>query len=69
MSVLRDFIADQRGDMAQHDVARLVAEGIVDPLEMIDVRHEERQRTVVAHAAAHFVDDPLLKEAVVVQVG
>ncbi|MNP59490.1 hypothetical protein D3C76_1544890 [compost metagenome] len=32
---------DALGDLNQHDVTHVVAKGIVDPLEVIDIQHQQ----------------------------
>ena len=60
---LADVAQQERGDFAQHAVAGLVAERVVDHLEAIDVDEDDRQRRLVAAmplqlAADDFVEEP-----------
>jgi hypothetical protein len=47
------------GNSDQHRVAHLMAETVVDRLEMVDVEHHERQRTAVPIAHAQKAVEPL----------
>src|SRR6185295_14846006 len=43
-----DMDPEQGGDRREHKIPRLVPEGIVDALEVIEVDHDHRKRNVLA---------------------
>ena len=57
------------GERLEDPVPEGVAVGVVDPLEVVDVQQQQRERLLVAIAAIEFVGQPLLEPAVVVQPG
>ena len=60
---------DQPGDPAQHLVAGRVAETVVDPLELVDVEEDARQRMLVAARLADFHRAAVLEVAAVLHAG
>ena len=56
---------ERRGDLAQQPVAGLVAERVVDRLELVEVEHHEAERVAPATMAL----EPVLERAVVEQAG
>ena len=54
-----------RGDLAQQPVAGLVAQRVVDALELVEVQHDEAERLAAGDAAL----EPVLERAVVEQAG
>src|SRR5581483_9379244 len=61
--------ADDARELAQDDVARLVAEPVVDALEMVDVDHDHADRAPVPAGAEDLEPEPFLHLAPVVQAG
>ena len=61
--------AEQRAEARQDDVARLVAEGVVEVLEPVDVEEDQRQRPVLALRAAQLPIERLLHVPAVEQPG
>ena len=60
-------VAQRGGDGGQHDVAALVAERVVDRLEVVDVEQRERERPLVAQRAGELLAQALVEGAVVGQ--
>ena len=61
--------AQDFGDVAQHLVAALVTDRVVDRLEAVEVHHEQAELGVVALGARHLERQRLLEAAVVEQPG
>jgi hypothetical protein len=57
------------GDRLQHSVAHLVAVGVIDCLEVVDVEQHDPQRLVRAHRTAELLAKSIQPEATVVQPG
>ena len=57
------------GDLDQGLVARAVAEAVVDALEVVEVEHGQRERTLVAAGALDLEQQPLVEDAVVGEPG
>jgi hypothetical protein len=55
--------------LSEHEVALLVAEGVVDVLEVVDVQQEKAELLAQAVRAHHLLIDDLLKTSVVEQAG
>src|SRR6185295_10662841 len=66
---LADGLAEGGGQVAEHLVPHLVAVGLVDVLEVVEVEEEQRQRVVVALGAAELLAEAVLEVAVVVDGG
>ena len=64
-----DLVGEGVGDRDQGRVARLVPETVVDRLEVIDIQHRQRQRSVVAPAARHLPYERLVERTTVGQTG
>ena len=62
-------VAQRGGDRGEHDVAALVAERVVDRLEVVDVEQRERERPLVAQRARELLAQALVEGAVVGQAG
>src|SRR4029079_19369271 len=52
---------------AQHDIAGLMAERVIEAFEMIDVQHQHGEHCALALAARHFPRQRFLEEATVVE--
>ena len=63
--VRADAGAQRLGQRAQHLVADAVAVHVVDPLEVVDVEHEHRDRAVRPARDLQRVQQPLVEAAVV----
>src|SRR3954452_21695145 len=66
---LADLIADPVGDLHHHRVAHLVAVGIVDLLEQVEVEHQDGQRAVEPAGTLDFSTQGCLEEPVVAETG
>ena len=64
-----DDRAEHRRDPLQNFVALAVAADVVDPLEVVDVEHHQRERLVRPPGAAELGAQPLVEVAVVVEAG
>ncbi|MNE67137.1 hypothetical protein D3C80_1627280 [compost metagenome] len=62
-------VVDALAQAAQHMIAHCMAELIVDPLEMVDVQHDDGQVLLVAMGTLQFRLEPLLEIASVVDAG
>ena len=62
-------LARQRGHLLEHEVAAEVAVGVVDPLELVEVEDDQRQRPPVAHGARELALDLLVVLPLVVDLG
>ena len=62
-------VGEDRRHPAQDVVAPGVAEAVVDPLEVVEVHHQERERVAVAFAAPHLALEGVLEVTVVVEAG
>ena len=60
-------VAQRGGDRGEHGVAALVAERVVDRLEVVDVEQGERERPLVAQRAGELLAQALVEGAVVGQ--
>ena len=67
--VAAHLVAHQRAELAEHRVAREVAEGVVDLLEVIDVEEDQREAARVAAGAGGLALERLVEVALVVQLG
>src|SRR5262249_2560475 len=63
-----DIALEQRRDPHQHFVARAVARGVVNALEVVEVDHEHGDAGALALAADHFAGEVVVQEAPVVKV-
>jgi len=63
------FLFDSAGHLAQYIVAALMAEAVVDALEMVDIDEQARQGRAVPLRAADFFLHALFQIAAVVDAG
>ena len=56
-------VLEQRAQLSQHAVAGEVADGVVDPLEMVDVEQQQRERRVVAPRPVDLGGQPVEQRA------
>ena len=61
--------AKQVCNRSQNQITRIVAEGIVEALEVIEVDEQDRYGMVLAHGALHFPLQRFLHEAAIEQPG
>src|SRR4051794_17396299 len=66
---LADLIADPVGDLHHDGVAHLVAVGVVDLLEQVEVEHQDGQRPVEPAGALDLSAQGRLEEPVVAEAG
>ena len=66
---LADVADQERRDLAQHAVAGLVAERVVDALEPVDVDEQQRQRDAVAAVPLELAADDFVEEPAVAAAG
>src|SRR5215472_1252590 len=59
----------ERRDFDEHEIARLVAERIVDALEVIEIHHDGREPGARAPGADQLAPQELAQEAPVVETG
>ncbi|MND85417.1 hypothetical protein D3C80_773430 [compost metagenome] len=60
---------DDTGDDLQQFITGVVAEAVIDALEMVDVQEHHRQHPLVGAALAQFIGENLIETATVGQVG
>ena len=66
---LAQLLVEQRRNLAQDLVPQQVAELIIQPLELVDVRHDHGHAGSVAAGALDFFHDPQLEKAPVKDSG
>src|ERR1700690_4099201 len=59
--------AQKRCRLAQHGVAGIVSVGVVEFLEVVEIKHEDSQGLLGAHGAADFAIESLFQIAAVVK--
>jgi hypothetical protein len=62
-----DALAQAAGDLDQHDVARLVAVGVVDRLEVVEVQHQQAHRDPASPGSGEGLLEPVGEGAAVGQ--